>query len=75
MDNNLYYATGVYNDCTRQLEENRKEGVDKGSMVADPMFEGLEEAGFKLKESSPAFRLGIKTIDFENIGLIKESYK
>jgi len=42
--------------------------VFTNSMVADPLFEGLEGKGFRLREDSPAFRLGIKQIDFENIG-------
>jgi parallel beta-helix repeat protein len=72
MDNNLYYATGVYNDCVRQLDVNRKEGVDKNSMVADPLFNGFGKAGFKLNDNSPALQLGINQIDFENIGLLQK---
>lgn len=72
MNNNLYYATGTYNDCIRQLNEHRIDGVDINSMVADPLFEGLEEAGFKLNQNSPAFILGIQQIDFENVGLKSE---
>lgn len=70
MDNNLYYAAGVYNDCARQLDANKKEGVDKNSLIADPIFEGLGKDGFKLTENSPALKLGINQIDFENIGLL-----
>ena len=71
IDSNIYFATGLYHNCLKQLEELRSQGVDSNSVVADPCFEGLEEAGFKLKSNSPAFKLGIKQIDFENIGLLK----
>jgi hypothetical protein len=72
MDNNLYFASGVYNDCIQQLNELKKQGVDQNSIIADPLFEGFDEAQFKLKENSPAYQLQIKQIDFENIGLLKK---
>lgn len=72
IDSNLYFATGVKYSSLAQLEELRMQGVDSNSVVADPCFEGLEEAGFKLKSNSPAFKLGIKQIDFEKIGLLKK---
>jgi hypothetical protein len=69
IDSNIYFAAGVYFSSQAELNELMSHGVDSNSVVADPLFEGLEEAGFKLKENSPAFKLGIKQIDFENIGL------
>ena len=72
IDNNLYYSTQEYEQSKSQLKDMKKEGVDLNSVVADPLFEGLEEAGFVLKGNSPAFKLGIKQIDFENIGLLKK---
>lgn len=75
MDNNLYFAVGVFHDCISQLEEQKNKGIDRNSVVADPLFEGFEEAGFKLKDDSPAHQLQIKQIDFENIGLLKNSVK
>jgi hypothetical protein len=71
IDHNLYYATGTLHSNREQLETYRSQGVDENSIIADPQFVGLEEAGFKLHENSPAFKLGIKQIDFESIGLIK----
>ena len=75
IDSNIYFATGVYHNCLEQLEELRSQGVDSNSVVTDPCFEGLEEAGFKLKSNSPAFKLGIKQIDFENIGLLNNKMR
>jgi len=75
IDSNVYFATGVYHNCLDQLGELKKQGVDSNSVVADPCFEGLEEAGFMLKSNSPAIKLGIKQIDFENIGLLKSKMR
>ncbi len=71
IDQNIYYARGVPHSNREQLESYRSQGVDKASIVADPLFEGLEAEGFKLKSNSPAFKLGIKQIDFENMGVLK----
>jgi hypothetical protein len=71
IDSNLYYATGVPHSNMSQLVGLQDQGSDRGSMIADPLFEGFAEAGFKLKPNSPAFKLGIKQIDFENIGLLR----
>ena len=70
IDNNLYFASGLPHSSNEQLKEYRSQGVDSNSVVADPLFEGFEEKGFKLKSNSPAFDLGIKQIDFDKIGLI-----
>lgn len=75
IDSNLYFATGVHYSNLLALEELRNQGVDNNSIAADPWFEGLEEAGFKLKSNSPAFKLGIKQIDFENIGMLETKTK
>jgi hypothetical protein len=72
IDSNIYYGPDIYKSSLDQLEGLRSRGVDSNSIVADPLFEGLEEAGFKLKDNSPALKLGIKQIDFENIGLLKK---
>lgn len=71
IDSNLYFASGVHYSNMLQLEELRKQGVDNSSLAADPLFTGFEETGFKLKSNSPAFKLGIKQIDFDKIGLQK----
>ena len=72
IDNNLYFASGLPHSSRDQLNEYRSHGVDTKSIIADPLFEGLEEKGFRLKQNSPAFNLGIKQIEFDKIGLIKK---
>ncbi len=68
---NLYYDAGADPNNKKKLEELRANGLDTDSEVADPLFEGFDEAGFKLKSNSPAFNLGIKQIDIEKVGLLK----
>jgi len=75
IDSNLYFATGVHYSNLLQLSEQNSQGIDSNSVVADPCFLGLEDAGFKLNSNSPAFKLGIKQIDFEKIGLLKNKIK
>ncbi len=71
IDENLYYATGVVHSSQEQLNELQGQGVEQNSLIADPLFEGFEDKGFRLKENSPAFKLGINQIEFEKMGLLK----
>lgn len=43
-------------------------GYDRHSIVADPEFVAFEKGDFRLKPSSPAFKLGFKPIPIEQIG-------
>jgi hypothetical protein len=43
-------------------------GMDKHSVVADPLFVDPAKGNFRLQPQSPAFRLGFKPIPFEKIG-------
>ena len=48
------------------MEAKRKDGIEINSIVADPLFEDIENQNFALKAGSPAFKLGFKkqfTID------------
>ncbi len=74
IDSNLYFAPGVHFSNLAQLMDLRSQGVESNSEIADPCFVGLEKAGFKLKSNSPAFKLGIKQIDYENMGLLKDKF-
>jgi len=47
--------------------------TSRDNMVgADPCFVNPSKGDFRLKENSPAFKLGFKKIPFEQIGLLKE---
>ena len=74
LDNNIYWDT-------RQKEirfskwswaEWQAKGNDKHSLIADPMFENALEYDFRLKENSPASKIGFNPIDLSKIGPRKE---
>jgi parallel beta-helix repeat protein len=50
----------------------QKLGMDKDSIIADPMFVNPKENDYSLKPQSPAFKLGFKPIPFEKIGLYND---
>ena len=43
-------------------------GLDRHSLVADPLFENPAKDDFRLKANSPALRLGFEPIPFEKMG-------
>lgn len=72
VDKNLYYDAGEDSNNQEKLDEVKANGLDINSVVADPIFEGFNDAGFKLKNNSPAFALGITQIDISRMGLLKD---
>jgi len=70
---NVLYDKGV--DAGRQsqnLAEIRKAGVALTDIYADPLFVDWERGDFRLRPESPALKLGIKSIDVREAGLIKK---
>ncbi len=51
------------------LEEWRKLGHDRGSIVADPLFVDPARYDFRLRAESPALHLGFKPIDIRGVGV------
>lgn len=47
----------------------QREGWDRNSFVADPLFADWKNDDFRLKPESPAFKLGFKAIPVEKIGV------
>ena len=43
-------------------------GNEKLSIIADPLFEDVSSFDFRLKESSPAYKLGFNPVDFSKVG-------
>ncbi len=74
-DYNLFWDTRNAGDSMKfsdaTLTEWRARGHDKHSVIADPHFDNASEFKFKLKESSPAFKLGIRPIDLSTVGVSK----
>ncbi|MEN6304695.1 MAG: right-handed parallel beta-helix repeat-containing protein [Armatimonadia bacterium] len=79
-DDNVYYQSGAgevkcyvpgdepYAEWFRPLDFWRKLGFDKNSVVADPQFVDPAKDDFRLKPTSPAFRLGFEKIDLSTVG-------
>ncbi len=67
MDYNLWYnpeqSIESLNWAGKSWEEWQASGKDIHSVFADPLFADPDNFNFKLKENSPAFQLGFKTID------------
>jgi parallel beta-helix repeat protein len=54
---------------TKGLPEKWKEqGLDKESVIADPLFVAPEKGDFTLKPDSPALKLGFQPIDVSKVG-------
>lgn len=71
MDCNLYYdATGKppkFLDF--DFEQWKGMGLDRNSLAADPLFVNPNGGDFRLKPESPAFKLGIRSIDVRQAGI------
>ncbi len=72
IDYNLYYMEGT--DAAKEfLGKMQKDGWDKHSVAADPLFVDIPNLDFTLKPESPALKLGFKPIEgLDTIGLLKE---
>lgn len=50
-------------------------GMDKDSVISDPMFIDPAKNDYRLKPQSPAFAIGFEKIPTEKIGLYKDNYR
>jgi len=67
---NLYFCTEDPAWAEKHIQEERKHGIEKHSLSADPLFVDLEEEDFSLSPDSPAFKLGIQApIDIKDVGV------
>jgi len=75
MDLNIYFDTRHEDHPERvkfadvTFEEWKKRGHDVNSVIADPQFVGTEQDNFRLKDESPALKLGFKQIDLSKVGV------
>lgn len=88
-DYNLYYSLtdaknvifklrGVVDEgflSEMTLKEWKRKGLDTHSIAANPQFENMKEMNFKLKKNSPAFKLGFKEFDLDNVGATISEYR
>ena len=68
-DHNLYWREGggEIDFAGMSLEEWRKAGMDPHSLIADPEFASPYRLDFRLRRSSPAFKLGFKPLDLRGV--------
>lgn len=74
MDYNLYFnpenpLEEVKFGEGKKWEEWHEMGKDQHSLYTDPMFVDAENFDFRLKNESPAFKLGFNQIDIQKVGL------
>ena len=68
-DYNLYWCTaGEFTFLDLDLAAWRKKGLDRHSVMADPLFADAATGDFALPESSPALALGFRPIDLSTVG-------
>jgi len=47
-------------------------GMDRHSLIADPLFLNAAKDDYRLRSDSPAFKLGFKRIPVEKIGCYRD---
>jgi hypothetical protein len=67
-DYNLYYCEADPEWGDRHLREQRAFGVEEHSVAADPLFVDPDHGDLRLKDGSPALKLGFEPIDITNVG-------
>ncbi|MEI7423816.1 MAG: right-handed parallel beta-helix repeat-containing protein [Prolixibacteraceae bacterium] len=72
IDHNLYYDVNLKDNGQSAVDYYRTRGADKNSLIADPLFRDISKGDFRLKENSPAYKIGFKDIDVTRIGLNKD---
>ena len=68
-DKNIFYCAQNIDVAKNYVESKRKDGIEINSLIEDPLFVDIENQNFRLKSTSPAFKLGFKQIEMSNIGL------
>ena len=76
------YTDGTMVDCNlfisrdqRILTQSAKLGWDKHSVLGDPMFIDPDHGDFRVKEGSPALKLGFHNFPMDQFGVKKPSLK
>jgi len=75
IDSNIYFSAADVSFCESYLKDLQDKGLAQHGFAGDPLFESMEDGQYRLRDDSPAFKLGIKQIDVQKIGLLKNKYK
>ncbi len=69
-DRNLYWCEsgGEIQFGNMSWDEWREKGMDKNSLIANPLFVAIEQDDFHLKPDSPALKLGFVPLDLSKVG-------
>jgi len=68
-DYNLYWCKGdKISFSNLSWEEWQKRGMDRHSLIADPLFENPRKGSFQIRTDSPIKEIGIVPIDLSKIG-------
>lgn len=70
VDRNFYAA-----DESKVMGLSKKLGWDKSSLFGDPMFVDPANANFRIKDESPALKVGFKNFSMNQFGVKKPSLK
>ncbi len=73
-DNNLLWTPYQVNALRDWMSVMRQNGLDLNSIIADPMFVDAVNQDFRFKAESPALKMGIKSIDRREAGLLMNSF-
>jgi hypothetical protein len=67
---NLYFHSGgePIRFLRYSFEEWKAKGLDRDSIIADPLFVDPDRHDYSLRAESPAFRLGFRPIDMKDVG-------
>ncbi len=70
MDWNLYWRSDgkAFDFAGQTFEKWKEKGMDRNSIIADPMFEDPAKGNFRLKEGSPAAKVKFEPIDLSEVG-------
>jgi hypothetical protein len=74
VDKNVYFSerNPAFSE-NQTLVDLKKNGFDQNSLYTDPLFVNWREGDFRLKEGSPALKIGIEQIDImDKVGLTKD---
>lgn len=69
IDNNLYFSKKSPKNAQKQISALQASGLDRHSLISDPLFLNIRKHDFSLLPDSPAVKTGFREIDMRKIGI------